>query len=85
MAARHLGNRPATCRGFYVHPAVLEAYEDGRLEVLMRRTPLRERPTAARGLSPEEQQVLALLEDHEARAARAAAKAGTARARRRGA
>jgi DNA topoisomerase-1 len=24
-----LGNRPATCRKYYVHPAVLEAYQDG--------------------------------------------------------
>lgn len=68
-----------------MHPAVLEGYEDGRLEALMRRTPLRERPVAVRGLSPEEQQVLALLEDHEARATRAAVKGGAARARRRGA
>ncbi len=81
VAARHLGNRPATCRGFYVHPAVLDGYEDGRLEALMRRTPLRERPTPTRGLSPEEQQVLALIEEHEARALRAATKAATARTR----
>ncbi|MBX3466428.1 MAG: DNA topoisomerase IB [Planctomycetes bacterium] len=73
VAARHLGNRPATCRGFYVHPAVLEAYEDGRLAQYLRRTPLRERPTPTRGLSREEQQVLALLEAHEARATRALA------------
>jgi DNA topoisomerase-1 len=26
-----LGNRPATCRKYYVHPAVLEAYADGSL------------------------------------------------------
>lgn len=26
-----LGNRPATCKKYYVHPAVLEAYEDGTL------------------------------------------------------
>ncbi|MCO5168909.1 MAG: DNA topoisomerase IB [Planctomycetes bacterium] len=69
VAAHHLGNRPATCRGFYVHPTVLEAYEDGRLARFLRRTPLRaHRP--ARGLGPEEQQVLALLEAHEARVTR---------------
>jgi DNA topoisomerase-1 len=26
-----LGNRPTTCRKYYVHPAVLEAYADGSL------------------------------------------------------
>jgi DNA topoisomerase-1 len=29
--AKHLGNRPATCRKYYVHPAVLDAYSDGSL------------------------------------------------------
>jgi DNA topoisomerase-1 len=29
--AEKLGNRPATCKKYYVHPAILEAYEDGTL------------------------------------------------------
>jgi DNA topoisomerase-1 len=29
--AGKLGNRPATCKKYYVHPAILEAYEDGSL------------------------------------------------------
>jgi DNA topoisomerase I len=29
--ASRLGNRPATCRKYYVHPAILEAYADGSL------------------------------------------------------
>ncbi len=29
--ASMLGNRPATCRKYYVHPAILEAYADGSL------------------------------------------------------
>ncbi|MBC8165286.1 MAG: DNA topoisomerase IB [Bryobacteraceae bacterium] len=29
--SRKLGNRPATCRKYYVHPAILEAYSDGSL------------------------------------------------------
>jgi DNA topoisomerase-1 len=29
--ASHLGNRPATCRNYYVHPAILDAYMDGTL------------------------------------------------------
>jgi DNA topoisomerase-1 len=27
--AERLGNRPATCRNYYVHPAVIEAYSNG--------------------------------------------------------
>jgi DNA topoisomerase I len=29
--ASKLGNRPATCRKYYVHPAIIEAYEDGSI------------------------------------------------------
>jgi DNA topoisomerase-1 len=31
QVARALGNRPATCRKFYIHPAVLTAYAEGTL------------------------------------------------------
>ncbi|MEM7594529.1 MAG: DNA topoisomerase IB [Cyanobacteria bacterium P01_A01_bin.83] len=37
-AAQQLGNRPATCRKYYVHPAIIEAYEDGSLLNLMSET-----------------------------------------------
>ncbi len=29
--AERLGNKPATCRKYYIHPTVLEAYTDGTL------------------------------------------------------
>jgi len=29
--AAKLGNRPATCRKYYVHPVILDAYMNGRL------------------------------------------------------
>jgi DNA topoisomerase-1 len=29
--SQRLGNRPATCRKYYVHPAILEAYADGTI------------------------------------------------------
>ncbi|MCY7279265.1 MAG: DNA topoisomerase IB [Phormidesmis sp. CAN_BIN44] len=35
--ASHLGNRPATCRKYYVHPAVLEAYLDESLQEAMQK------------------------------------------------
>jgi DNA topoisomerase-1 len=31
VVASHLGNRPATCRKYYVHPAIFEAYLDQSL------------------------------------------------------
>jgi DNA topoisomerase-1 len=31
QVAQNLGNTPTVCRAYYVHPVVLEAYEDGRL------------------------------------------------------
>lgn len=59
--AGELGNRPAVCRKYYVHPAVIESFLDGSLP----RTPAgavegEEEPTGLRGL---EAQVLTLLRD----------------------
>lgn len=31
QVSKRLGNRPATCRKYYVHPAILEGYTDGTL------------------------------------------------------
>ena len=31
QTAAHLGNRPATCRKYYIHPTVFELYRQGRL------------------------------------------------------
>jgi DNA topoisomerase I len=31
MTAQKLGNRPAACRAYYIHPAIPEAFIDGRL------------------------------------------------------
>jgi len=56
VAAR-LGNTPAVCRKCYVHPAVVEAYQEGTLAV---RPPQGERRGA--GLRSEERAVLSLLE-----------------------
>jgi DNA topoisomerase IB len=33
--ARQLGNRPATCRKYYIHRAILDAYSDGSLFATM--------------------------------------------------
>lgn len=36
--AEELGNTPAVCREYYIHPAILEAAEDGRLRRLIGRS-----------------------------------------------
>ncbi len=61
--ADQLGNRPATCRRYYIHPMIFDAYRDGSLRQLMRAWPERLEPQARRErLHPEEAAVLALLD-----------------------
>jgi DNA topoisomerase-1 len=36
IAARQLGNTAAVCKKCYIHPAILDAYMDGRLHALPR-------------------------------------------------
>ncbi|HEY9734825.1 MAG TPA: DNA topoisomerase IB [Trichocoleus sp.] len=64
--AKLLGNRPATCRKYYVHPVILACYEDGTLLPALESPPEGVVPEAAdgNGLSQEEQAVLALLEQY---------------------
>lgn len=56
--ADRLGNRPATCRKYYVHPMVLEAYVNQTLEIRM--TALTDAPDT--GLTSAERCVLKMLE-----------------------
>lgn len=49
-AAAKLGNRVATCRAYYVHPAVPDAYMEGTLLQTMAKA----EEAAAEGLSPKE-------------------------------
>ncbi|MBD2460915.1 DNA topoisomerase IB [Oscillatoria sp. FACHB-1407] len=60
--AEKLGNRPATCRKYYVHPAVLEAYSEGTLIPLLEQWEDARVEETPFGLRREEQAVLALLE-----------------------
>ena len=57
--AKQLGNRPATCRKYYVHPATIEAYHDGTLLDLM--GDLDNVTPNAEGLNPEEEIVLEII------------------------
>jgi DNA topoisomerase-1 len=58
--AERLGNTPAICRAYYVHPAVIEAYMDGSLIPFLQNRRSR-RSRKPRGLSREEADVLAFL------------------------
>ncbi len=60
--ANRLGNRPATCRKYYVHPAVIEAYLDGSLTETLERYEQLPAGRVPSGLTPEEAAVLALLQ-----------------------
>ncbi len=65
-----LGNKPATCRKYYVHPAVLDAYSNGTLFDIMRGD-----APIVDGLKCEECKVLALIASWDTRQAVANAKA----------
>ncbi len=59
--AAHLGNRPATCRKYYVHPGILEAYLDQTLPQAMQ-LHARAADSNPHALRPEELAVVAILE-----------------------
>ncbi|HEX5412601.1 MAG TPA: DNA topoisomerase IB [Terriglobia bacterium] len=59
--SQKLGNRPPACRKYYVHPAVLEAYEEGNLLQALARARSGDRDT----LYPEELALMNLLASWE--------------------
>ena len=67
-AAAVLFNTPATCRKYYIHPAITEAYLAGRLIDLMDEADANDGPHRVRGLRKLEQAVLYVLEQKAAKA-----------------
>ena len=61
--ARRLGNRPAACRKYYVHPAILESYAKQTMFQAMEAAQSTLSGSSAR-LRTEEQLVLRLVEDY---------------------
>jgi DNA topoisomerase-1 len=61
--AERLGNRPATCRNYYVHPAILDAYADGTLLPAMRHAA--QHGNGNGGLRPEELRVMAIIQKRQ--------------------
>lgn len=60
--ARNLGNRPATCRKYYVHPVILDLYSSGKLRPFMSK---RSGGRNLAGLAPPERCVLRILLSNE--------------------
>jgi DNA topoisomerase-1 len=59
--AKKLGNRPATCKAYYIHPAILESYATGSFLDTIKGSSAREGI-----LSREEKIALAIIENSEA-------------------
>ena len=66
-AAGQLGNRPATCRKYYVHPALVDAYTDASLFEVMTHARPRE------GLYREEAAMMELLSRYQPEVVKAVA------------
>ncbi|MEM8809199.1 MAG: DNA topoisomerase IB [Cyanobacteria bacterium P01_G01_bin.38] len=63
-AARQLGNRPATCRKYYVHPRIVDAYQAGWLFKFISEYPL-DPKARLEYLDEDEQRVLAILQSSD--------------------
>ncbi len=59
--AARLGNRPATCRKYYVHPAILDAYLDGSLIESLGCASQPQDPPSPTELRPEEKCVVKII------------------------
>ncbi|HLK51262.1 MAG TPA: hypothetical protein VKT49_24140 [Bryobacteraceae bacterium] len=71
LVAQQLGNRPATCRKYYIHPAILGAYADGSLFQAMRQGSEQQQAYNGSGLRAEEYCVMVLIAKHLEKAAAA--------------
>jgi DNA topoisomerase I len=60
--AKQLGNRPATCRKYYVHPAVIDAYLEGTLSATHQQDSESNSDDSPYSLRQEELAVVAILE-----------------------
>jgi DNA topoisomerase-1 len=69
--AKRLGNRPAACRKYYIHPAVIDAYADGSLFPVMKQGEQQQTAYAGLGLRPEEYSTMVIVADYQERLARA--------------
>lgn len=59
--AQHLGNRPATCRKYYIHPTILDIYSAGTLLEVWQQHFEQSEAEAVCSLSQEERAMMAIL------------------------
>jgi DNA topoisomerase I len=59
--AERLGNRPATCRKYYVHPAIMDAYLDGSLIESLGCASESTTPPSSAELHPEEKCIVKII------------------------
>lgn len=57
----HLRNRPATCKKYYIHPSIIDAYQDGKVISNIEKTLKKHTYEIIRGLDDCENKVVALL------------------------
>jgi len=60
--AAHLGNTRTVCRKYYVHPVIIDLYENQKLQHYLRELDALEKKHAKTGLAAEEQLLLTILE-----------------------
>jgi DNA topoisomerase-1 len=65
QVAKRLGNRPATCRKYYIHPAILDAYSDGSLFERMRDGEAQDQAFQGTGLRPEEYAAVTIIAKYQ--------------------
>lgn len=61
-AASQLGNRPATCKKYYVHPQIMEAFQTGELFPILEECQRMGQPSSPYELTAEERAILIMLE-----------------------
>jgi len=66
-AAKHLGNKPAVCRKYYVHPAIVDTYMEGELLELLDQHAKTLTEASPYGLRAEERAVMAVLRGYAER------------------
>jgi DNA topoisomerase-1 len=70
--ARQLRNRPATCRKYYIHPAVIDAYTAGTLFTATEQGERQNTAYSGLGLRPEEYAVMVIVAEYQEKLARGA-------------
>lgn len=63
MVASHLGNTRTVCRKYYVHPVIIDLYENQKLHNYLTELAALEKKSGKTGLAAEEQLLLRILEN----------------------